>query len=592
MSYPLDMCFCKASLPVSGLHLGYETLPAGQDDSLDKIAVDIMHCIRRACDALTSTTPDEFRGAWTAVENCISTFSSTDGEHRTRLTQDDKVITFYIEEQNAALLMYSSKGHVVFEAFEAAPPSQDVLACQDALKWTFPSRAVQISKDDFADKQFQSTLALFLDKASSEYIALFAAKAKKAKKSPNFAMLEPQTSSRTCFFPCYRQWEVQQRSRQLRNASVTTSALAKGTRRGEDFLHTGYAAYKILSCTLLSQLLDDCVHQGMLPALTSLLQKKLGRKLAKLERHHFWECCTEHDKMTSEALIHSIASKLQTSLDVAQQHLQKRLSQFKEATMRKIPALPLQAPDDHRTLSLPSSRRYLDSLVVSTGNQVDGNSNATPFSEDGSLHSNLTLNPAVKNTQAFSRSVLDTLNILADARSKSSSLWSQAVAKMTEGAAEAACDQISATVSVLVSCISKTDLRTVEMRSRILLEIFDQWAILDTICGSLYPTVDDHPPAFPHNLLDVLQLPDVDSMSRLRRVQKHLRHRSQIARYDETVLSNEFGSRFAYESEDLTHLYDRIKQAENVRRQNKTKEWEEACNKYDLLSNSIWVTDL
>ena len=72
---------------------------------------------------------------------------------------------------------------VIFEAFEASPSSEDVLAAENALQWDFPGRAAEIPFDEFLKKSFQDSLATFLEQGSMESLKRFAALSVKAKAS-------------------------------------------------------------------------------------------------------------------------------------------------------------------------------------------------------------------------------------------------------------------------------------------------------------------------------------------------------------------------------------------------------------------------
>ncbi|KAL1889974.1 hypothetical protein Sste5346_008553 [Sporothrix stenoceras] len=309
-----------------------QQLPPGQDEGLEEIGYDIMRRVRHACGQLKATLGDDLLDTWIMVEDGISAFSNTIGSYQStssflnafqHLKKENNVLPLYLEEQNAALLMYLKDGNIFFEAFEAAPQTQDVLASPDALLWTFPSRAVQIPESDFGNSDFQKTLALFFDKAGSEHIAHLAAKARKA-----------------------------------------------------------------------------------------------GTDVAEVRN--------------------------------------------------------------------PGSPALVTHMLLSLLQAMGGPAAVTPIKkrvrDDGS------------------------------------------------GA--------------------------LELRSALLLEIFDQWALLDQICVHLHPLLGDYSPMFRHNLLDVLQLPDIESMRRLRRVQSHIHQRAESSRWGaETVFSDGphgFSTRFAEAS--LTHV--------------------------------------
>jgi hypothetical protein len=68
---------------------------------------------------------------------------------------------------------------IVFEAFEASPKSQAVLASQ-CLLMSFPGSSVALTSEEFSKTCFQENFASFLCRVATEKIPLFAEKSQKA----------------------------------------------------------------------------------------------------------------------------------------------------------------------------------------------------------------------------------------------------------------------------------------------------------------------------------------------------------------------------------------------------------------------------
>lgn len=120
-----------------------------------------------------------------------------------RCLELDDVLIVHIAEQNAGLLIRRSAvpSHsfltllpfffpftlhgqsVTFEAFEASPVSEQVLASENALEWDFPGSAIAMPFTEFISNPFQEHLATFLEQASTESIQRFAARTDKAGSS-------------------------------------------------------------------------------------------------------------------------------------------------------------------------------------------------------------------------------------------------------------------------------------------------------------------------------------------------------------------------------------------------------------------------
>lgn len=90
-------------------------LPSHQDADLDSLGYDIIDCVQRACNELRNTSGGDICDTWIMLEESVFLFSTMNGRRRTdfsmsqafkRLQDEKTVVAFYIEEQNAALLVH------------------------------------------------------------------------------------------------------------------------------------------------------------------------------------------------------------------------------------------------------------------------------------------------------------------------------------------------------------------------------------------------------------------------------------------------------------------------------------------------------
>lgn len=297
----------------------------------------------------------------------------------------------------------------------------------------------------------------------------------------------------------------------------------------------------------------------------------------------------QEDKTQIRTLIQGCASSFKASLDVASTYLEEELARFKNDSTRRIPKLPLRAHDSHQYLSLPTSRRYLDNIALPFKKQHGWPSNQPSSAKQQDWNTHPDENPAVGNTRVFFKDVSRIINKIQEARSWSSKVWEKLDEKTTNAEALQRCDKIAKTISSLIDCINKTDPAMLELNSALILEVFDQWALLDATCVSQHCLLGDYLPMFNPNLLDVLHLPDIGSMHRLRRVQKHIYNRLQKCAFrDKTLFSDGksgFGTRFASSSSNLQSLYKKVIAEQERLSKQKSLEWTNACHEYDRLSN-------
>ncbi|CAI7604411.1 unnamed protein product [Penicillium viridicatum] len=211
----------------------------------------------------------------------------------------------FVGQQNACLLIrkpMDEQGAAVFEAFETSPAAGPILATKGALQWDFPGMAVTFPATEFRSLTFQDNLTSFLEQASLEPVDEFAAKTRKAgvelaeaRDTADPAMITPflmtllEAKGARINVPVLRKrvrddvlwdnagvpWRRSPFWLALRVCVQRFMSLRLGAQHGR-------LLYKSLVCTLMAQLLGDCL--GILsPERCSLLKTKLCRRLAKLE---------------------------------------------------------------------------------------------------------------------------------------------------------------------------------------------------------------------------------------------------------------------------------------------------------------------
>jgi len=191
----------------------------------------------------------------------------------------------------------------VFEAFEASPLSETVLAATSALQWDFPNSAVAIPYSVFAQASFQDSLASFLEQASTESIKRFAAHSTKAgslafeSRETVDPSLITQMLMTLLEVNGHRTQPLIIRKR-VRDEVYWTDGAENPWRRSPLWLIVrvalqrfliilhgspmGRAHYKFLLCVLFRNLIEEA-PADIDPDLYSFLQAKLARRLAKLE---------------------------------------------------------------------------------------------------------------------------------------------------------------------------------------------------------------------------------------------------------------------------------------------------------------------
>ncbi|EPE04337.1 hypothetical protein F503_01341 [Ophiostoma piceae UAMH 11346] len=601
-------------------------IPGKEDANPDDIGYDLVRRLRRACDALKSITGSSFQQGWQLLDAALEGSQHIIGGPLTKsnlypifaqVAKENGFACLHMKEQNAALIMYRLDGpdmtsEIVFEAFESAPRLEKVIEARDVLSWNFPSRAVKIPLAEFWTNEFTESFAVFLEKADAEPLSHLAEKIHKAGVSLSEVrdVVKPDLITHMLLSLLQSMGGIaivdtlQKRIRDDANLSGGQIpwrrlpfwlVLRVAAQRRLGLLHglsVGYAAYKILSCMVLSQLLQECTKSrfpARFPiALTVILQKKLGRKMAKLETYLAsitGSVDTASDECaTIQKLIDSVAPTFKASIQAASAYVNNSLATFKSTSLRKIPQLPSRADESDLILSLPSSGRHLDSLLLPIDRRQG--SWVAPANHASSLPGNPSELPAVRNTAGFTKDVVDIAQQIVRSSGMCAEAWKTCNEEMNAAQAMDICSASKSTMASLMEMVKPYSIDSVELNSALILEVFDNWAIMDTIMVSQYPLLREYCPVFPPDLLNLLQLPDLKSMQRLRKIQRHLDHRHRDSAYQNKTIFAEFDAdcfptRFSKSSEELQELLCRIIAMQDSLVSSKTAELGRKCDDYD-----------
>ncbi|KAH0566486.1 hypothetical protein GP486_000104 [Trichoglossum hirsutum] len=577
-------------------------LPGQQDEDKASIENSILSRLMHACDTLGNLSGHEFMQTWVTLHNSLSICSSANQGrlekssmlHNFRNFQQNDLLILHVVEQNAALLIrrHASAGEdtVIFEAFEASPSSENVLAAENAIQWDFPGRAAEIPLHEFLSGSFQESLTDFLEKASMESLDRFAARSNKAKASvvevrdtndpalvTQFLMPLLEAVGSSVDVPRIRKRvrdDVNMRSAEipwrrlplwlvLRVAAQRQLCLTLGD-------ETGRACYKFLIATVLAELLRDCPSQ-LAPELTMMLKAKLCRRLAKLEM----------DSSRASDIYRKLFSKFRAMfegiIEEAIEQVQLAWTSFKRAITRPIPKLPSHADEHALRLSLPNSGRYLHNLL------------GLPHSRRPDLAS-LDVIPsgdaAIKEARVFTDRYFN-LAKLESATQTERNPTPQSVARC-----ETRCIELAGSVEDLFTTVGSAYESNPEQMSIFILNLFELWIQMDECAVKACPLLCNYHPGFSPELLDVLQLPTLPDMQRLQNIQRYLQDRCNKSEFSHKTIFSEpdgkcFAVRYVRQSARLCKLRKRIEGDSAMSRQKKDFEWERTCEQYDDLSQKI-----
>ncbi|KAI9765661.1 MAG: hypothetical protein M1840_007218 [Geoglossum simile] len=589
-------------------------LPGKRDGEIEQIERHLATRLLNATDVLRGLSSDESAEAWDYIRRSLEICNIINEDGRLNKTslldafqglQSKHGLILHITEQNAGLLIRrhvnGDDESVIFEAFEASPISESVLASENALQWDFPGSAVSTPLSDFVSPSFQESLAAFLEQASMESIERFAAHARKAGVSvvesrdtvdPSLItqmfmtlleangcriyppMLRKRVRDDVCWDDAELPWRRCAYWLVLRVSVQRLLCFILGSEAGR-------AHYKFLISVVLARFLVDSLDR-LGPEPCTVLKAKLCRRLAKLEV----------DKARAPASLRHVYIQMfaavgpifQEAIRKATEQIDSTWAAFKNTIRRPIPSLPLRADDKDLHLRLPYSAPYLQNILK------------LPLGRNQKPSSLASSPPPTKVTTEPLRVFADRYFSLAEMEGKiESSDWTTP-SSMTK--CEKCCMRLAKRIENYLETVGDSYDSSSEQMSILILNLFELWVSMDECATKVFPLLNDYHPGFHPQLLDVLQLPELQDMCRLQRIQTYLRVRStQCGSANMTIFTGPvkgcFAARYFKESEDgprLQGLQQQIETQSKNARIRKEREWKEASTTYGKLTREMSST--
>ncbi|KAL3421377.1 hypothetical protein PVAG01_07822 [Phlyctema vagabunda] len=446
-----------------------------------------------------------------------------------RALRPGELLVLNITEQNAGLLISriidaEKQDCVLFEALEASPLSEHVLASEGALVWDFPGSAAHIAFDEFSKSSFQNELATFLERASTESIKRFGAQTSKAS---SFSFESRDTADPALIsqilIPILEAIGQPYSSKVLRKRirdEVYWNDGEKPWRRSPLWLilqvallrhlatlYDGELAriwYKFHLLVFFNQLLSDCQGHASLDNL-ALLRAKLCRRIVKLK------CDQDRSKPQLRVVYDYLFSRLEPTFvsvtDSVNSRIKNNWEEFKQKTHRRVPAVPRRAHHQDLQLSLKNcSSHILQSLqkIPSMPPKTSTSFTGLPKMANDSL------------AVSFAHRYYSLSQMESDVEEHES------IPKMSLE------DQCWIRASKLEDYLNKvTDAyeTSVEQNSTMLLTVMKFWVGIDECAIQLFPTLKAFSPGLLPEMLNVLHLSSFHDMRQLLEIQRYLHAR-------------------------------------------------------------------
>ncbi|KAI0836841.1 hypothetical protein F5Y06DRAFT_95513 [Hypoxylon sp. FL0890] len=504
------------------------------------------------------------------------------------------VVILHVAAQNAGIIIHKLvDGDVIFEAFEASPKRESVLAAQ-TLSWTFPGTAVSLPSSVFYDDAFLNNLASFLEQAASESPQKFSEYAIKAgravaedRENPDPSLitslltaileangkrisprlLRKRVRDDVCWFNSALPW------RRLPYWLVIRVGIARYLATMLGGIH-GRIQYKFLMCIIHGMILNDA-RDAISFEDQAFLKAKLCRRLYKLDRDHLEQ--PEAIQSSYAALDKALSARFNRVAENTTIRINSAWNKEKQGIAKIIPPLPRKANPEEQRLSLYSSREYLINARKRFQNASRRQAFRTPT---------ITPQPSNLHVQAFGNKFLE---LFDEERQIHASLTNLPTSSIS---LSARIRKLHNAIRGYISRIEDQYDGNAEQKSIMLLTLMEAWMALDESACTMFPLLYDFHPVFTTRLMEALRLPFLSDISRARKVQSYIQDRISRSGGTRATLFDDpckgcFAERYFDESPGsgpLANMLSEIQSVSAQQREKKEQEWKELSAEYERLT--------
>ncbi|CAG8139779.1 unnamed protein product, partial [Penicillium nalgiovense] len=343
----------------------------------------------------------------------------------------------------------------------------------------------------------------------------------------------------------------------------------------------GRLLYKSLMCTLMAQLLVDCL--GILsPERCSLLKTKLCRRLAKLEAEK--QRCSTTVCITLSRSVTVVEERCRELILRADSSFEAKWHAFKIETQRKIPHLPLTAQEEDLQFSLPNSASYLQQILSHCPLQVNHDLDPKFRCPERGETATETYEAMVARYSSLTETES---TILSEAREISAN----------NEHSEVSCVSLASQIDDYLNTAGNCYRSDPEQMSVFILTVFQLWMRMDLCANIAYPFLRDFHPLFEPELFDVLLLSHLKHLECLQTLQTYLHGRCARAQEGNMTIFADpapgcFADRYFEVSgaDGMQALQRRIEDDSIIARNAKREELERVNAKYETLTKQIAET--
>ena len=509
----------------------------------------------------------------------------------------------YVAAQNAGLIFQRvSEDEVTVEAFEASPPSTEVLAAKGPLRWNFPHCAVTLPFDTLCESSFLDHLAEHLEKLSGESVTQFAATSLKANSfaietrdtvNPSLVLDQIMTlleANGKVETPVILQKNV-------RDDVCWTNASRNPWRRSPTWLILrvaiqralvlsleeveGLLIYKLFMSVFLSALLGEmCSSANISPDSLHFVKAKTARRLFKLENRR--DLYPSMELNTFDQLFVSHRKALKQSLDSAQTRLETMWAEIRRSSRKRIPRLLERATEQDTQLHLRNSRQHITRVLQTRV----ADSRAAVSDQTANVH--LLQESLEKQIFVSDTDLQDIIDLSQFEKWVFEDLPNFVISKgpldICKGVAKRLDHYMENAKTAYHGCP--------EQNSIMILTALELWISVDRAVIEAIPLLSEYRPLFTVGTLESLQLSNVEDLRRLQAAERYLTIRLMESNVSLLSIFAEpsptcFAARFFDQSNAMQKKYASIVEHGEKLRDAKKKEWQAKMQEYELVSEQM-----
>ncbi|OTA65961.1 hypothetical protein K449DRAFT_366540 [Hypoxylon sp. EC38] len=582
-------------------------LPSGSESNTDEIERGLLDRLIVAAKLMRDVQDDVCWEVWDSLRRSLLLAKSLNVSGKLERSQlisnlkqlgDTDIVILHVATQNAGIIIHKPitpehRGNVLFEAFEASPKRESVLASQ-TLSWTFPGTAVLLPSPVFYNDAFLESLASFLEQASAESSQKFSEYITKAGRAvaedretadpalitslltaileANGRRISPRVLRKrvrddVCWFSSASPWRRLPYWLVLRVSIARYLAMMLGGAHGR-------IQYKFLMCIMHGMILNDTRDVITLED-QAFLKTKLCRRLYKLDRDHLEQ--PEVIQKSYVALDKALSPRLNRVVQATVTRISSAWNREKQRISKTIPPLPREANPAELRLSLHSSREYL----TNARKRFQNESPHIPHQ----LYKTTFQQPKF-HVQAFGNKLLKLFDEEREIHTSATSPHMNSISLSSR------VRQLHNAILGYISRIEDQYDNNAEQKSVMLLTLMEAWKALDESACTMFPLLYDFHPVFTTRLMEPLRLPLLSDISRARKVESYIQDRISRSRGTRATLFDNpykgcFAERYFNESPgsgSLANIMAEIQSAAAQQREEKEQEWKKLNEEYERLT--------